>query len=79
MKDLFWQEKGIEMKNGEEPQAGSDDNNIVSVQDNKIYFYSEVSRPKILALNKNIIRVGNSIVQRQCILTSMAVRLRLQL
>lgn len=64
MKDIFWKDNGMEMKNGEGPQAGSDDNNIVSVQDNKIYFYSEVSRPKILALNKSIVRVGNSIKNR---------------
>ena len=68
MKDLFWEERGIEMRNGGDPQAGSDDNNIVSVQDNKIYFYSEVSRPKILALNKSIIRVGNSIKNRSQVL-----------
>ena len=79
MKDLFWEEKGIEMRNGGDPQAGSDDNNIVSVQDNKIYFYSEVSRPKILALNKSIIRVGNSIKNRSQVLGASDVPIELHI
>ena len=79
MKDLFWQEKGIEMSSGGDPQAGSDDNNIVSVQDNKIYFYSEVSRPKILALNKSIIRVGNSIKNRSQVLGASDVPIELHI
>ena len=79
MKDLFWEEKGIEMSSGGDPQAGSDDNNIVSVQDNKIYFYSEVSRPKILALNKSIIRVGNSIKNRSQVLGATDVPIELHI
>ena len=79
MKDLFWEEKGIEMRNGGGPQAGSDDNNIVSVQDNKIYFYSEVSRPKILALNKSIIRVSNSIKNRSQVLGASDVPIELHI
>ena len=79
MKDLFWEEKGIEMSSGGDPQAGSDDNNIVSVQDNKIYFYSEVSRPKILALNKSIIRVGNSIKNRSQVLGASDVPIELHI
>ena len=79
MKDLFWEEKGLEMSSGVEPQAGSDDNNIVSVQDNKIYFYSEVSRPKILALNKSIVRVGNSIKNRSQVLGASDVPIELHI
>ena len=79
MKDLFWEEKGLEMSAGGDPQAGSDDNNIVSVQDNKIYFYSEVSRPKILALNKSIVRVGNSIKNRSQVLGASDVPIELHI
>ena len=79
MKDVFWQEHGIEMRSGGDPQAGSDDNNIVSVQDNKIYFYSEVSRPKILALNKSIIRVGNSIKNRSQVLGAPDIPIELHI
>lgn len=78
MKDLFWQES-FEAHSGNDPSAGADDNNIVSVQDNRIYFYSEVSRPKILALNKNIVRVGNSIKNRSNVLKSDDVPVELHL
>ena len=37
MKDIFWQ-KEIETRAGQDPTAGSDDNNVVSTQDNRIYF-----------------------------------------
>jgi ATP-dependent protease ClpP protease subunit len=67
------------MSAGGDPQAGSDDNNIVSVQDNKIYFYSEVSRPKILALNKSIVRVGNSIKNRSQVLGASDVPIELHI
>jgi|TARA_S200002703_G_scaffold158180_1_gene167870 ATP-dependent protease ClpP protease subunit len=70
MKDIFWQKSPEfpEASGGQDPQAGADDNNVVTTQDNRIYFYSEVSRPKILTLNKSIVRVGNSIKNRSEIL-----------
>ena len=36
----------------------SDSENRVSASNNRIYFYSEVSRPKVLSLNKNIQSIG---------------------
>jgi ATP-dependent protease ClpP protease subunit len=78
MNDLFWRET-FEANQGGAPSAGSDDNNIVSTQDNRIYFYSEVSRPKILALNKSIVRVGNSIKNRSNVLNSPDVPIELHI
>ena len=62
MKDVFW--STIEAAKKEESTqnatisspigAGKDDNNVVESSNNTIYFYSEVTRPKILQLNKAI-------------------------
>ena len=47
------------------PTAGTkDDNNIVEVKNNDIYFYSEVTRPKILSLNKNILELGKNLANQ---------------
>jgi ATP-dependent Clp protease, protease subunit len=80
MNDIFWQKK-IETKSGagEDPTAGTDDNNVVSTQDNRIYFYSEVSRPKILALNKSLIRVSNGIKNRSSVLNTPDVPIDLHI
>jgi ATP-dependent Clp protease protease subunit len=81
MKDVYWQSsiEEPELRGGEQPQAGSDENNVVSVQDNKIYFYAEVSRPKILTLNKSIVRVANSIKNRSQVLQSEDVPIELHI
>jgi len=80
MKDVMWKNNGYEIQNGRtNPSAGSDDNNIVSTQDNKIYFYSEVSRPKILALNKNLVRVGQGVKNRSNILTTDDIPIELHI
>ena len=81
MKDIFWQKSPEfpEASGGQDPQAGSDDNNVVTTQDNRIYFYSEVSRPKILTLNKSIVRVGNSIKNRSEILKTEDVPIELHI
>jgi len=39
--------------------ASGDDNNVVSAIGNTIYFYSEVTRTKILELNRSIVKMGN--------------------
>ena len=41
-----------------------DKDHIVDVVNNTIYFYSEVSRPKILELNKNINSLGTNLVNQ---------------
>ena len=68
MKDLFWLTEDFDAARGDEDAGSSDDNNIVSAQDNNIYFYSEVSRPKVLSLNKSLVRVSNSIRNRSSVL-----------
>ena len=78
MKDIFWQ-KEIETRAGQDPTAGSDDNNVVSTQDNRIYFYSEVSRPKILTLNKSLIRVANGVRNRSAVLNAPDVPINLHI
>jgi len=81
MKDIFWQKSPEfpEASGGQDPQAGADDNNVVTTQDNRIYFYSEVSRPKILTLNKSIVRVGNSIKNRSEVLKTEDVPIELHI
>jgi len=68
MKDIFWLADKFDAARGDEEAGNSNDNNIVSSQDNNIYFYSEVSRPKVLSLNKSIVRVSNSIQNRASVL-----------
>ena len=64
MKDLNW--TGIINNNAMEEKveasidaAGGDDRNVVSTIGNRIYFYSEVTRPKILELNRSIAKLAN--------------------
>ena len=59
-KELLWQSKaGL----GTEA-ASSSENNKVDIGRNRIYFYSEVNRPKNLALNKSIVSIGNTLYNR---------------
>jgi len=47
------------------PTSGTkDDHNIVETKNNDIYFYSEVTRPKILALNKNLLELGKNLTNQ---------------
>ena len=61
MKDKIWSmevdEETIEAKIASD-DGDSDSENSVSASNNTIYFYSEVSRPKVLSLNKNIQSIG---------------------
>jgi len=79
MKDIFWLADKFDAARGDEEAGNSNDNNIVSSQDNNIYFYSEVSRPKILTLNKSLVRVGNSIRNRTSVLDSTDIPIRLHI
>ena len=56
--DLQWESKAAD------EAAGSSENNKVQVGRNRIYFYSEVSRPKNLELNKNIATMSNTLYNR---------------
>jgi ATP-dependent Clp endopeptidase proteolytic subunit ClpP len=59
-KDIDWVSntaKEYEVCGGE--NAAADDKNQVTFKDNRIYFYSEVTRGKNLALNKSITELAN--------------------
>ena len=61
------------------PTAGSkDDDNVVEAKNNDIYFYSEVTRPKILLLNKNLLELGKNLVN-QANLLSLSEPAKIQL
>ena len=53
MKDIFWAGKDKKDKDNPPISANSDKNNVVEPTNNRIYYYSEVSRQKILVLNKS--------------------------
>jgi len=79
MRDQFWGDITAEEKSEEKEKKlvtvhdthkelinkSSDDFNSVEVQDNKIYFYSGVSRPKILRLNKAIDTLNSTSAMRK--------------
>ena len=71
-KDYFW---GEEDESSKAPQTihdslsesmgpSSSDNNLVSFSQNRIYFYSAVTRPKILTLNKGIHDLNISLLSK---------------
>jgi ATP-dependent protease ClpP protease subunit len=63
MKDLNWtgiiSNGPLEDKVETSLDSSGDDSNVVSVVGNKIYFYSEVTRTKVLELNRSIVKLGN--------------------
>ncbi len=63
MKDIKWSVLGS-AKSGEDDDSDSNDINRVTTTNNKIYFYSDVNRPKVLTLNKTISSVGLSLQNR---------------
>jgi len=71
MEDIYWaaaQRKAKELS-GLPPQppqapAGVDKNNIVESVNNKIYFYSEVTRPKIMVLNKTLTNLNTNLINQ---------------
>lgn len=65
MKDYFWGSKEEEKEPGsiydfasETKAHASTDFNVVETSHNRIYFYSGVTRPKVLQLNKNIFNLN---------------------
>ncbi len=59
-KDILWESKASDTDSA----GSSSDNNKVDIGRNRIYFYSEVNRPKNLALNKSLVTIGNSLYNR---------------
>lgn len=73
MKDYFWgsQEEEVEKEPmsphefaSESKGHASTDNNVVDFSHNRIYFYSGVTRPKILKLNKGIYNLNVSMLSK---------------
>lgn len=62
MEENYWLKASTE--HDEASASSSEDNNIVASINNNIYFYSEVSRPKNLELNKKLVTMGTSLVNR---------------
>ena len=60
MKEFEWSANKTKTEDDNE----SNDSDRVITTNNKIYFYSEVSRPKVLTLNKSITNVGLSLQNR---------------
>ena len=74
MRDYYWgSAEDAETKKTDKTQdtpyenSDSDDFNAVEVQNNKIYFYSSVSRPKVLKLNKSITSLNTSFNSRKAV------------
>ncbi len=72
MKDYFW---GSKEEENSEPVSihefasetkghASTDNNVVETSHNRIYFYSGVTRPKVLQLNKNIFNLNVNMLSK---------------
>ncbi len=71
MKDIYWAaaKKNSQDLSGlppQQPQApgGTDKNNIVESVNNKVYFYSEVTRPKIMVLNKTLTNLNTNLINQ---------------
>ena len=60
MRDVYWcsEEAESSTPSSDDTNASSDTSESVDSYNHNIYFYSEVSRSKILALNKKIVQVG---------------------
>ena len=73
MRDQFWgdaEKKELPKRtifdtHGEKINANNDDYNTVDTQDNKIFFYSGVSRPKVLKLNRAIDTLNTTSAMRK--------------
>jgi len=57
--DLFW----AASQSNEEDSSSTDDDTII-IKQNRIYFYSEVKRTKILTLNKSLRKLDKELINR---------------
>jgi len=64
MKELEWAAFNAEKPDNDDENSDSNDSDRVLTTNNKIYFYSEVSRTKVLTLNKSLMTVGLSMQNR---------------
>ena len=64
MKDIFWAGKNKNDKNTPPVAASTDKNNVVETANNRIYYYSEVSRQKILTLNKSLKNLNDNLLNQ---------------
>ena len=64
MKDIIWAGKEAKDKNSPPIAASTDKNNIVETTNNRIYYYSEVSRQKILTLNKSLKNLNDNLLNQ---------------
>ena len=64
MKSIEWSINSNDKPVGDDENTDSNDSDRVLTTNNRIYFYSEVSRPKVLTLNKNLANVGLSLQNR---------------
>jgi ATP-dependent Clp protease protease subunit len=69
MKDIFWAELNKNDKKTSPAAASTDKNNIVEAVNNRIYYYSEVSRQKILILNKSLRNLNDNLVNQANLLS----------
>ena len=64
MKDIFWAENEKKDKDTSPIISANDKNNVVETTNNRIYYYSEVSRQKILILNKNLRSLNDNLLNQ---------------
>jgi len=64
MKDIFWSAKDKKENNTPPIGASTDKNNVVETTNNRIYYYSEVSRQKILTLNKSLKNLNDNLLNQ---------------
>ena len=69
MKDIFWAGKDKKDKESTPISANSDKNNVVETTNNRIYYYSEVSRQKILILNKSLKSLNDNLLNQAQLLS----------
>ena len=69
MKDIFWAGKDKKDKDSPSINSSTDKNNVVETTNNRIYYYSEVSRQKILVLNKSLRSLNDNLLNQAQLLS----------
>tara|TARA_R110002074_G_scaffold399019_1_gene591608 strand:- start:111 stop:731 length:621 start_codon:yes stop_codon:yes gene_type:complete len=66
MRDIFWAEHNPvdATKTPEKSDSSSESNDIVEAANNRLYFYSSVTRSKILQLNKTLTNLETNLINR---------------